>query len=374
MTSNKTAKAVFFKLFLGALMYLLQKDTLSATCYKPNGEKTEFQRENFLVATTCLFMVMSTMPLAPKEIRRAMSDQKEYRYSWKHALSTIVPACLDVTAVLVMLKGLKYLAASVAVLVKGTRIIFTGGLSVFVLRKPLRTGQWLGVGLVCGALVPIFFESRAHAELEKERLKSFGKTVKDDAFSSTQEVLIGVGWIILSEFMRAVKFVFEEYLMKKKQMSTEFLLLSECSAGAIVGCALCAIASHRGEEDFLESWQLFTSSTVCQVLVISYALIASVCNIASVFVTKYLSSVFNAVISELRVALIFLPNVIRYQLDKHSADLELRKVKGEPLDWWSGLKILGFFFMLSGTYVFQRCSSPPRKELPLTQANSEAIA
>lgn len=353
--------AIFVKLFLGSAQYIVQKDVLHAKVTNSAGERVEFQREYFFTAANFVAMLLAVLPLIPGQWRaltkqRSSVDTTSNEYSWRLVVWSAFPGFLDVAAVLISMKATIFLPASVVVLLKATRVIFAAGLTSVMLNKRVLVHQWTGVVITCVALIPIFFESMEHASSEKTRLNEVlmkqGKKPKEAEVTTTAEVFQGIGLILAAELMRAVRFVSEEWLIKKQNMATEFLLISECSWGCMAAVLACVICDLAGGEQLAESWTMLKSSTSLQILFFIYCATSGICNIAGTFITKFLSSVVNALVSELRVVLVFVPNVIRYQIDKKNADLEARKVKGEPFDAWSALKILGFVLLVLGAYVY----------------------
>ena len=368
--------AVFVKLLLGAGQYIIQKDTIHSKCSSLNSaSEVEFQRPFFFTAGNFLFMLLVVLPLIPGQIRQYRRQQarpktetdpqqcETYTYSWRVAMYSGFPAALDVLAVLLSMKATEYLQASVVVLLKATRVVFTAGLTSVMLKKRVQMYQWMGVLVTCLALIPIYFESSIHAKMEKDRLEDLyrknNKQTDPNKVTTSGEVSLGYGLILAAELMRAIRFVYEEWLIKKQHMAAQFLLISECTFGAVLACFACLYLNYYSldskvfvKEEFAESWHRFQSSGSLQTLFIIYCLAAGICNIAGTFITKYLSSVINALVSELRVVLVFIPNVIRYAIDKDKADQESRKVKGEPLDGWSMLKIVGFFLLVLGAYIY----------------------
>ena len=112
------------------------------------------------------------------------------------------------------------------------------------------------------------------------------------------------------------------------------------------------ISNSIGRENLSETIYMLSHSPPVQWLLLATILSSGICNIAGAFITKYLSSVHNAIVSELRVVLVWVPNIIRYFLDKKNAQAEDRSVKGEPLDWFSILKVIGFATLITGAYVY----------------------
>jgi drug/metabolite transporter (DMT)-like permease len=350
--------AIFVKLFLGAGQYIIQKDAVHAKCIGLTKKKIEFQRPFFFTAGNFLAMLLVVLPLIPGQWRKYKNQQqqveKKAEYSWRLVIFSGLPAVLDVAAVLVSTKATEFLPASVVVLLKATRVIFAAGLTSVMLKKRVLLFQWTGIAITCLALVPIYIETMKHADMANAREKKYSTgTVDDKKVTTKGEVIMGLGFILAAELMRALRFVYEEWLIKKQNMTTEFLLISECTIGAITAVLACGVAHAIGHEDYDESWARFRSSRELQALFLTFCFAAGICNVAGTFITKYLSSVVSALVSELRVVLVFVPNVIRYKLDIDKADSERRgKVKGEPLDGWSALKILGFILLILGAYVY----------------------
>jgi drug/metabolite transporter (DMT)-like permease len=338
MLVSKAFISVFVKLFLGAAQYILLKDLFH---YEVGGK--EFNRTYFVTFATFAAMVLTSLPLGYGEVLKCFSPEAPTEtsnvYSLRGALLTSIPGFLDFLALQISYEASLTLAASVVVLLKATRVIFTASLTSFILKKSQKPYQWVGIVITILGVVPIAGESLLRA-------KSGGKQ------KSSEAVMIALALILAAELFRAIRFVYEERLLKKERLSPSFMVLMESCFGLGFATASWFFADFVGFESISETFSMLRQSGPLQGILITAVLAAGICNIAGAFITKYLSSVHNALVSELRVVFVWLPNVIRYFIDKEDAALENRSPKGEPLDWFSTLKVAGFGILILGAYVY----------------------
>jgi hypothetical protein len=234
-----------------------------------------------------------------------------------------------------------------------------------MLRRPQKGYQWVGIIVTVLGVLPIAGESLGRASSKSSCHGS----------PSTDKVLISLALILLAELCRAIRFVFEERLLKHERLTPSFMVLMESCFGLVFASASWLVADVLGWELIDQTLSMLRNSATLQGLVITAVLAAGICNIAGAFITKYLSSVHNALVSELRVVFVWIPNVIYYFCDKAEAEEENRAPHGEPLDGWSALKIVGFAILISGAYVYNGsirlpCSRLyPEQPAPLSAEN-----
>jgi len=342
MFVSKAFVSVFVKLFLGAAQYILIKDLLHFKVDDGLGTDVEFRRTYFVTFATFAAMVLTALPLGYGELRKCSEPQTPSDtsnvYSIRGALLTSIPAFLDFVALQISYEACLSLAASVVVLLKATRVIFTASLTSCILKHPQKPYQWAGILITILGVVPIAGESVGRAGQAKE--------------TSTATVIIALGLILVAELFRAIRFVLEERLIKKERLSPSFLVLAESSFGLAFAATSWVLADLFGWESTSTTFALLGRSSTLQAILLTTVLASGICNIAGAFITKFLSSVHNALVSELRVVFVWLPNVIRYFVDKSAAAAENRKPHGEPLDALSTLKLAGFGILITGAYVY----------------------
>ena len=342
MIVSKAFISVFIKLFLGAAQYIFIKELLHTKVRDTSGKEVEFTRTFFVTFATFAAMALTALPLGYGELRKCFTPQPigetENVYSLRGALLTSIPALLDFIALQGSYDASVSLAARVVVLLKATRVIFAASLTSCILKRPQKGYQWVGILITVLGILPIAGES-------------IGRD-SSSSNSSTAKVVIAFAMILLAELFRAIRFVYEERLLKKERLSPSFMVLMESSFGLVFATCSWFIANAAGLENISETLAMAAGSPTVQGLLLATALSSGICNIAGAFITKFLSSVHNALVSELRVVFVWIPNVIRYFCDKDDAAAEHRKPKGEPLDFWSILKVVGFAILITGAYVY----------------------
>ena len=345
--TSRALFAVFVKLGLGSAQYILAKMLIDerAQTSDPNSEERKFDRSWFLTFATVFAMAVCSLPVIPGELRKYRSakrdanGQRENAYSKYLFILSAFPAALDVMALKLSYQDNSVLAATVMVLLKGSRAIFTACLTSFVLGRKQTSQNWAGIVVTTMGVGAIALES----VLSNKR----GSTAHTNS-----EVGYALAMTMVAELARAIRFVYEERLIKVNRLTPQALVLFESCAGAVIATAAWLIACLGfGHESIADTFAMMSNNTTIPILLTLVIIFSGVCNVAAAFITKYLSSVHNALVSELRVVLVFVPQVIRYKLHE-KAHPSATKHPGEKLDWFSLIKIAGFGLLLVGAAVY----------------------
>jgi drug/metabolite transporter (DMT)-like permease len=334
------AISISIKLFFGAFQVILAKELVSTESYLSSdpSKKLDFDKEMLICALAFTSMFLFTLLLLPNEINQIFYKGKR-EFQWITVLHTALPGMADLIGMILIYKAMKILDPSVVVLLKGTRVLFTAGLSYIFLRKKLNLNQWIGVAITCFALIPISYESylkNKHNPSKKSKQKATG---------DMEQVLIGLGLALACEFVRAIRYSYEEKLMKKDKLPIGLLLVAESSFACLFSCiALCIVDALKIEPVSI-SLELLQNSKTIQILIGVLLVIGVICSIAGVFVTSATSSVVNAITSELRVILVFVIAVVMHAINEK---------RGERFSWYTWYKILGFFIMLAAMIVYKK--------------------
>lgn len=307
------AEASFFtgKLLFGCVMFSLLK-IMSQQCVKatvptepmkgcPEGF-VKFERPVF---SSFLFMASMSLSLIFYYLFRHTKPGIS-QPSRKMFLFILFPALLDAMCICILMAGTVFIPMSLTMTLKGVRIVYSTILVVIIFKRKQYSWNLLGVAI---AMVGVALAALS-AVLNTPELQS--------------GCLIGVGLVLLSELIKSLMVVVEEYLMKQQHCDPFFMIgLQGCWGTVILITGLMMAWMVIPGKDFgssLESLEgtfimISESSTIIGIMSTLPLLIAAhfMC---SVMVTKLLSSVHNAMASVLMTALVWLIELlVHYAID-----------------------------------------------------------
>ncbi|EGD73187.1 transmembrane protein C2orf18 [Salpingoeca rosetta] len=237
----------------------------------------------------------------------------------------LLPALCDCTATSTMYVGLTLTFASQFQMLRGSVIIFTGLLSRFWLKKPLKGYQWAGMVLVLAGLVCVglaaFFSGASGAQ--------------------ARNPILGDALIIAAQLVVAVQMVVEEKFLTKYEVPALLAVGWEGVFGLLVMSTLSMIFFYipgpRAGGTFenindaivqiFGTWQigLAIGGTICSIAVF---------NFSGISVTKEMSATTRMVLDSVRTLTIW-----AYGL-------------GVGWETFAPLQIVGFALLLLGTFVY----------------------
>jgi uncharacterized membrane protein len=246
----------------------------------------------------------------------------------------ILPAILDALGISILMLGSQMIPMSLVMTLKGVRIVFSTFLVMLIFKRKQTGYNWLGVGVATLGVT----------------LASLSAVLNSSNLGST--CMIGIGLVVLSEFVKSLMVISEEYLMKKVHCDPFFLLgLQGVYATAIVIFGLIMSWFVIPGKDMGNTWENLhntfalasESTTIVTILCIIPIFIAGhfMC---SVEVTHLLSAVHNAIAAVLMTALVWLCELfIHYVVNDHY---------GYPWGRYSALQLVGFGLVVVAMIVY----------------------
>jgi hypothetical protein len=333
---RETVASLTAKLVLGCITFSLIK-FMSQTCVNipddqytspgkcPIGE-VRFERPMFIA-----FVMVASMALALPYYyvfrqRQTGNSRIVYLYS-------LLPAVLDAVSIVLMMAGAIFIPMSLTLTLKGARIMYTAVLVVVVFKRKQTSFNWFSIFLsVIGV-----------------GLASLSSMLNSPDIQSS--ALIGIGLTLVSELLRALMTVSEEWLMKCRGADPVLLIgLQGLYGGGILSiCVVLAWAAIPGADfgsyESLETTvSMVTHSPLLITLLSILPVIIALFYISSVLVTKFLSSVHNAIVSVLMTALVWLIEIfIHYVVNVNF---------GAPFGPYSPLQLVGFGFVVASSLVY----------------------
>jgi len=339
---SKTAAPYFFagKLLFGCVLFTLLK-IQSSTCVPavdPEAASNPSCPEGYVKFERTVFSAFIMVG--------SMSLSLVFYYLFRHNkpgtppisrkmfVYIILPALLDATGVSILMLGAQKVPMSLTMTLKGVRIVFSTFLVILIFRRKQTSYNWFGVGV---AMVGVFLAAMS-AVLNSPHMGS--------------SCLIGIGLIILSEFVKSLMVISEEYLMKKIHCDPFFMLgLQGVYSSIILGFGLILSWFVIPGNDMGKSWeslsntvQLASESTTIIVILSIIPIFIAGHFMCSVEVTHLLSAVHNAIAAVLMTAVIWLLELfIHYVVDSHY---------GYAWGRYSAIQLVGFGFVVFAMLVY----------------------
>jgi len=340
---SKSAASYYFagKLLFGCLLFTLLK-VQSSTCIpaidplaKPEP-KCPAGYVKFARPTFSAFVMVSSMSLSliayfifrHNKPGTPPISRKMYVY-------IILPALLDALGITILMIGAQLVPMSLLMTLKGVRIVFSTFLVILIFRRKQTGYNWLGVGVASLGV----------------SLASLSAVLNEDAAGSSSS-LVGIGLVVLSEFVKSLMVISEEYLMKKVHCDPFFMLgLQGVYASALMVIVLLMSWLVVPGQDMANSWENLEntfalaseSATIITILSVIPIFIAGhfMC---SVEVTHLLSAVHNAIAAVLMTAIVWLCELfMHYVVDDHY---------GYPWGRYSALQLVGFALVVVAMLVY----------------------
>lgn len=370
MTAVAATISVAVKLFIGTAQAILAKILMDWR--DENGNK--FGKNYFFQFVLYLSMLTLVLPFFIKECRdynisRQLSGlKKSHPYSIRHYALALIPGVLDVMALTLSLYTTKDLPVTTSMLLKSLRIVVAALLTKTVMKQSQKVYQWFSVGLTVLGVVPIAMAAQGRADAINDFV---AKTTGLENNGSSESVIIPLILVVLCEIFRGVRAVFEEKLMKRDSMSAEFVTFFEAGLGCIVSPFIVLTVhflpgrDHGSVENFWDTLSRIAGSKTILVLLLLNFFLVGIQNYATTLVSKYLSSVANAVIGQARPLIAWVPNVLLWNMCRNRGLFVEKDVKGyegkivtqktwygEPIDCFSYLEAIGFIMVSLAALVY----------------------
>ena len=341
--------AVFVKLILGSGNYFMQK-MIAMTCgyssyydgtvlvepkhknHCHNGQ-SGFDKTFFL--STIVFMSMCFSLLFFFFWRKKKVPASSY--SKKMIILMIIPAVVECTAFCLGTYAQILMALSLAMIMKGAKVVFSAIFTVTFLKRKLWKFHWFAVGLCVAGLV---------VAGGSEYLNNAG---------NVGTLLLGTAMMLSCECLKAFHVIFDEKMFKTNKCDVTFVVGIEGVYACTLLIPMLLIAwlaipgSEGGSLENLEDtfYRIGTSTMIWGILCI-YPFTVFVVTIAGALVTKHLSGVHNALISVSRSIVIWALELIFF----YCAPADLASQYGVPWKQYTYLKLIGFVCVVVATLIY----------------------
>lgn len=292
-TTCSTAGLIVFILGLigGTFSAIFCKMAFDSTSEGLNGEVKPFSKP-----ITVLFLMFSGM--VPAIIIWAIQQQmrepfERERLTMKLMLLIIVPCLCDLLCTLLLLVAQLFITASMWQMLRGTVICITAILKSVVLRHKLRKHMWVGVGVITVAMILVACTSLFNSSAEPE--------------PGSRDPRIGVLLVLLGCLAQGVQYVFEEKVMAVDDVPPLVVIGMEGVWGAVLTLvvvypvAYLVPGSDNGSyENPWDSITMIMNSRWLQCLLLAFMFTVTIYNCMAVYVTRYLSAIWHAILDNFR--------------------------------------------------------------------------
>ena len=369
--------AVVVKLVLGSGNYFMQK-MIAMTCgypeyfdqtilVEPKGKnhchngKSGFEKTFFL--STIVFISMCFSMLLFFFWRKRKCDPSSY--SRKMTLLMIIPSVFECVAFCLGTYAQILMALSLAMIMKGAKVVFSAIFTVTFLKRKLWAYHWAAVALCVAGLAVA------------------GGSEYLNNSDNVGTILLGTAMLLGCECLKAFHIIFDEKMFKTNKCDVTYVVGLE----GLYACTLLipmtllawlAIPGNDGGsfENLKDTFfRIGDSSTITGILCV-YPITVLIVTIAGAMVTKHLSGVHNALISVSRSILIWALELIFF----YCAPTELGEMYGVEWKQFTYLKLIGFVLVIVATLVYDEdikipfLFKYPTPEEPTKQTQEDTIS
>ena len=279
-----TFSAVFCK-----MLYETESVGLDGVTVKPFAKPIMMLLLMFSAMVPAIFMWMGQQAFLEKKDRDELS--------WRTMTVLMIPSLCDLLCTLLLLVAQLYITASMWQMLRGSVIIITAILKRTVLGHRLRAHMWMGIFIIFVAMVCVastsFFGHDADAAAA--------------AATASKDPRFGVFLVVMGCLAQGVQYVFEEKVMAVDNAPPLVVIGMEGVWGTVLTLALVYPASQAipgsdngSYENFWDSVRMIQSSRQLQALVLGFLVTVTVYNCMAVYVTKYLSAIWHAILDNFR--------------------------------------------------------------------------
>lgn len=252
----------------------------------------------------------------------------------------IVPCLCDLVCTLLLLTAQVYITASMWQMLRGSVICITALLKRFLLNTRLRTHMWVGVAVITVAMLLV-------------ACTSLIQPASTDALSSGKDPRIGVVLVLMGCVAQGVQYVFEEKVMNVDNAPPLVVIGCEGLWGTVLTILIIYPIAYLmpGDDNgsFEDPWDalaMVQHSKTLKLFTIGFVGLVTIYNCMAVYVTKYLSAIWHAILDNFRPITIWATDlVIFYKIAPGSGF-------GESWNSASYMQLAGLIVLLFGVAVY----------------------
>jgi drug/metabolite transporter (DMT)-like permease len=276
-----------------------------------------------------------------------------------------IPSLCDLLCTLLLLVAQLYITASMWQMLRGTVIVITAILKRFVLGHRLRAHMWAGVITIALAMILV-----ASASLFGSQDASGSAEAKDPR--------IGIVLVMLGCLAQGVQYVFEEKVMAVDNAPPLVVIGMEGLWGTILTLILVYPAAyalpgsdHGSYENPWDSIHMIQSSPSLQKLLLGFIVSVTIYNCMAVYVTKYLSAIWHAILDNFRPLTIWVLDLYIFYVLLPNTGF------GEKWTFGSWFQLIGLLILFLGTAIYNGSVATcdhDYESISITNADADAPA
>lgn len=234
------------------------------------------------------------------------SPEKRETVSVNTMIILIVPCLCDLICTLLLLTAQVYISASMWQMLRGTVICITAVLKRFLLNHRLRKHMWAGVGIITIAMLLV-----ASTSLFQQQ--------PTNALSNGRDPRIGVVLVLMGCVAQGVQYVFEEKVMAVDNAPPLVVIGCEGLWGTVLSILVVYPVAYLmpGDDNgsFENPWdaiRMAQNSKQLQSFMFGFVAFVTIYNCMAVYVTKYLSAIWHAILDNFRPVTIWAVDLLIY--------------------------------------------------------------
>lgn len=275
-------------------------------------------------------------------LQQAFVDPKDREHiTWNNMVVLIIPCVCDLLCTLLLLIAQLYITASMWQMLRGSVICITAVLKRFVLNHRLRNHMWVGVGIITAAMIIV------------ASVPFLTPEDKSDNAPPPGDAKLGIMLVLLGCLAQGVQYVFEEKVMAVDNIPPLVVIGFEGIWGTLLTLLIVYPVANMipGQdlggryESSADSLNMIARSPLLQNLLIGFVLTVTVYNCLVVYVTKYLSAIWHAILDNFRPLTIWMLGLFIH----YSINPKFGEVWVYP---GSIIQLIGLLFLFLGTAVY----------------------
>jgi len=257
-------------------------------------------------------------------------------------VNMILPSVLEFVGQTMFLMGAMRIPMSLSLTLKGARVVFSALLLVIFLKRKLFAFHWVAIVLTLVGIVISSLKEMIQPSSSKE--------------FTTADVLIGIALVLAGEFIRSMRTVLEEKLMKKLKYDALLVVGLQGIYALVLSVpalfVVNAIQTSKGPlEDINVTMSQFFSSSIVMGISFTTPITVPGLFVSGAYVTKLMSAVHNALTTIITNSIVWALALIVYAIDDK---------RGEKLVALSSVQLVGFLIVLFASLMYDAIIRIPK--------------
>ncbi|EME27408.1 Solute carrier family 35 member F6 [Galdieria sulphuraria] len=336
-------------LTFGTVTSLLAKIIFGVPSLGIDGQLKEFRKPLF--ETFAMFYGMSfcfVLDMLQRQKLESKSELVEKNAKSRHHSVLVIwfPAAFDLIATVCMCTGLLYTTVSVYQMLRGAMLVFTALFSVLFLKRKLTFHHYVSIFL---NILGISLVGLANILSEKD-------------IAMRGNLVMGIILMIFGQCAQAAQVVVEEYFCQDLNMPSIRVVTYEGLFGVammlliVFPLAYWVPGQDSGSlENILDSFIMIEHSWILQGILLMDVCCMLFFNYFSMNVTKLSSSMFRTLLETMRTMIVWIVDILLYYFISQGQF-------GEPWTQYSFLQVIGFMFLVIGTFQYSQYPTLPVSE------------